>query len=84
MNKKLTVSWVADGPLPVWMGRGLAALGLAPGEEVTGARLRNLFGEWSRHPYVDRIEIGVSITCLSGGHPEAVSSATPRSEVRNA
>jgi hypothetical protein len=56
VTKKLTVLWVADGPLAVWMGRGLAALGLAPGEEVTWARLQNLFGEWSRHPYADRIE----------------------------
>ncbi|MFD9113418.1 relaxase domain-containing protein [Streptomyces bottropensis] len=27
------------------MGRGLAVLGLTPGEEVTEAQLRNLFGE---------------------------------------
>ncbi|MER5312263.1 MobF family relaxase [Streptomyces sp. NPDC002773] len=39
-----------------WMGRGLAALGLALGEEVTEAQLRNLFGERGRHPYADRIE----------------------------
>ncbi|WAE70664.1 relaxase domain-containing protein (plasmid) [Streptomyces cavourensis] len=39
-----------------WMGRGLAALGLAPGEEVTEAQLRNLFGERGRHPHADRIE----------------------------
>jgi conjugative relaxase-like TrwC/TraI family protein len=39
------------------MGRGLAALGLAPGEEVTEAQLRNLFGERSRHPYADLIEV---------------------------
>lgn len=38
------------------MGRGLAALGLAPGEEVTEAQLRNLFGERGRHLYEDRIE----------------------------
>ncbi|QLJ02838.1 relaxase domain-containing protein [Streptomyces sp. NEAU-sy36] len=38
------------------MGRGLAVLGLALGEEVTGAQLRNLFGERGRHPYADRIE----------------------------
>ncbi len=38
------------------MGRGLAALGLAPGEEVTEVQLRNLFGERGRHPYADRIE----------------------------
>ncbi len=39
-----------------WMGRGLAALGLGPGEEVTEAQVRNLFGERGRHPYADRIE----------------------------
>ncbi len=38
------------------VGRGLAALGLAPGEEVTEAQLRNLFGERGRHPDADRIE----------------------------
>ncbi|MDJ0384968.1 MobF family relaxase [Streptomyces sp. G-G2] len=39
-----------------WMGRGLAVLGLTPGEEVTESQLRNLFGERGRHPYADRIE----------------------------
>ncbi|MFD4130477.1 MobF family relaxase [Streptomyces globisporus] len=43
-------------PVGRWMGRGLGALGLAPGEEVTEAQLRNLFGERGRHPYADRIE----------------------------
>ncbi|MEU7190300.1 relaxase domain-containing protein [Streptomyces sp. NPDC045369] len=43
-------------PAGRWMGRGLAALGLAPGEEVTENQLRNLFGERGRHPYADRIE----------------------------
>ncbi|GAB2953664.1 hypothetical protein GCM10027028_64960 [Streptomyces sundarbansensis] len=46
----------AGVPVGRWMGRGLAALGLAPGEEVTEAHLRNLFGERGRHPYADRIE----------------------------
>ncbi|MFB7937872.1 MobF family relaxase [Streptomyces sp. NPDC056049] len=46
----------AGVPAGRWMGRGLAALGLAPGEEVTEAQLRNLFGERGRHPYADRIE----------------------------
>ncbi|WP_250306621.1 MobF family relaxase [Streptomyces sp. A 4/2] len=46
----------AGVPAGRWMGRGLAALGLAPGEEVTEAQLRNLFGEWGRHPDADRIE----------------------------
>ncbi|MET9077917.1 MobF family relaxase [Streptomyces sp. NPDC004232] len=46
----------AGVPAGRWMGRGLAVLGLAPGEEVTEQQLRNLFGEWGRHPYADRIE----------------------------
>ncbi|KAB2587798.1 MobF family relaxase [Streptomyces arboris] len=46
----------AGVPAGRWMGRGLAALGLALGEEVTEAQLRNLFGERGRHPYADRIE----------------------------
>ncbi|MET9483614.1 MobF family relaxase [Streptomyces sp. NPDC006638] len=46
----------AGVPAGRWIGRGLAALGLAPGEEVTEAQLRNLFGERGRHPYADRIE----------------------------
>ncbi|MFF2721360.1 MobF family relaxase [Streptomyces sp. NPDC058011] len=48
----------AGVPVGRWMGRGLGALGLAPGEEVTEAQLRNLFGERGRHPYADRIEAG--------------------------
>ncbi|MFG2600748.1 MobF family relaxase [Streptomyces sp. NPDC048462] len=46
----------AGVPAGRWMGRGLAVLGLAPGEEVTEAQLRNLFGARGRHPYADRIE----------------------------
>ncbi|MFF7724911.1 MobF family relaxase [Streptomyces luteogriseus] len=46
----------AGVPAGRWMGRGVAVLGLAPGEEVTEAQLRNLFGERGRHPYADRIE----------------------------
>ncbi|MEU5689918.1 MobF family relaxase [Streptomyces venezuelae] len=46
----------AGVPVGRWMGRGLGALGLAPGEEVTEEQLRNLFGERGRHPYADRIE----------------------------
>ncbi|MFF7497133.1 MULTISPECIES: relaxase domain-containing protein [Streptomyces] len=41
----------AGVPAGRWTGRGLAALGLATGEEVTEARLRTLFGERGRHPY---------------------------------
>ncbi|MFB7211036.1 MobF family relaxase [Streptomyces sp. NPDC056255] len=46
----------AGVPAGRWMGRGLAVLGLTPGEEVTEAQLRNLFGDRGRHPYADRIE----------------------------
>ncbi|MEU5200999.1 MobF family relaxase [Streptomyces scabiei] len=46
----------AGVPAGRWMGRGLAVLGLTPGEEVTEAQLRNLFGERGRHPYADQIE----------------------------
>ncbi|WP_208298754.1 MobF family relaxase [Streptomyces liangshanensis] len=57
----------AGVPAGRWTGRGLAVLGLAPGEEVTEAQLRNLFGERGRHPDADRIEAdllaqGVSLT----------------------
>ncbi|MEU0061629.1 MobF family relaxase [Streptomyces sp. NPDC006334] len=46
----------AGVPVGRWKGRGLAALGLTPGQEVTEAQLRNLFGERGRHPYADWIE----------------------------
>ncbi|MFF8939131.1 MobF family relaxase [Streptomyces paradoxus] len=46
----------AGVPAGRWMGRGLAVLGLTPGEEVTEQQLRNLFGERGRHPYADQIE----------------------------
>ncbi|MFZ3492382.1 relaxase domain-containing protein [Streptomyces sp. 5.8] len=46
----------AGVPAGRWMGRGLAVLGLAAGEEVTEQQLRNLFGERGRHPYADQIE----------------------------
>ncbi|MFD5341171.1 MobF family relaxase [Streptomyces hawaiiensis] len=46
----------AGVPAGRWMGRGLAVLGLTPGQEVTEQQLRNLFGERGRHPYADRIE----------------------------
>lgn len=39
----------AGVPAGRWMGRGLAALGLSAGEEVTEQQLRNLFGEQGRH-----------------------------------
>ncbi|MEU7436125.1 relaxase domain-containing protein [Streptomyces sioyaensis] len=45
----------AGVPAGRWMGRGLPALGLAAGDEVTEAQLRSLFGE-GRHPHADRIK----------------------------
>ncbi|WP_406483263.1 MobF family relaxase [Streptomyces platensis] len=45
----------AGVPAGRWMGRGLPALGLAAGAEVTEAPLRALFGE-GRHPHADRME----------------------------
>ncbi|MFJ2307561.1 MobF family relaxase [Streptomyces sp. NPDC087787] len=45
----------AGVPAGRWMGRGLAVLGLAAGDVVTEAQLRNLFGE-GRHPHADQIE----------------------------
>ncbi|MCL7496079.1 relaxase domain-containing protein [Streptomyces sp. MCA2] len=50
-----TVQEEAGVPAGRWMGRGLPALGLAAGAEVTEAQLRSLFGE-GRHPHADRIE----------------------------
>ncbi|MFB8406106.1 MobF family relaxase [Streptomyces sp. NPDC055912] len=41
-----------------WMGRGLAALGLTGGAEVSERQLELLFGE-GRHPDADRIERGL-------------------------
>lgn len=46
----------AGVPAGRWMGRGLTALGLAPGQEVTDQHLKNLFGERGRHPCADRLE----------------------------
>ncbi len=54
------------------MGRGLAALGLAPGEEVTEVQLRNLFGERGRHPDADRIEAD---RLAQGDSPKETSTA---------
>ena len=46
---------MAGLPPGVWMGRGLAALGLTAGETVTERQMELLFGE-GRHPDADRIE----------------------------
>ncbi|MFJ7416345.1 DUF6207 family protein [Streptomyces sp. NPDC098077] len=52
LMEELQQLWATSGPvfrLGVGWGRGLAVLGLAPGEEVAEAQLRNLFGERCRH-----------------------------------
>ncbi|MFJ7170190.1 relaxase domain-containing protein [Streptomyces globosus] len=46
----------AGVPVGRWIGRGFAALGLARGEAVTEAQMRNLLSEPGSHPYADRIE----------------------------
>ncbi|MFI9080936.1 MobF family relaxase [Streptomyces sioyaensis] len=58
----------AGVPAGRWMGRGLPALGLAAGDEVTEAQLRSLFGE-GRHPHADRIEV----ERLATGEPPAAA-----------
>lgn len=44
----------AGVPAGRWMGRGLPAVGLALGQEVTETQRRPLFGE-GRHPDADRL-----------------------------
>ncbi|MFJ1930439.1 MULTISPECIES: MobF family relaxase [unclassified Streptomyces] len=46
---------MAGLPPGVWMGRGLAALGLTAGQEVAERQMELVFGE-GRHPDADRIE----------------------------
>ncbi|MFD7409485.1 MobF family relaxase [Streptomyces sp. NPDC059866] len=62
-----------DAGVPVgrWMGRGLPALGLAPGQEVTEAQLRSLFGE-CRHPDANRL---VAVQLAAGKKPAAARRA---------
>ncbi|MBB5916784.1 conjugative relaxase-like TrwC/TraI family protein [Nocardia transvalensis] len=49
-----------------WHGSGLAALGIEPGEEVTEAQMRALFGE-GRHPNADHIEAAVIDAEIAAG-----------------
>ncbi|MFF5147836.1 MobF family relaxase [Streptomyces sp. NPDC013157] len=62
----------AGVPVGRWMGRGLAALGLAAGGVVTEAQLRNLFGERGRHPHADLIEADL---LAAGKSPKAAWKA---------
>lgn len=61
----------AGVPAGRWMGRGLAALGLAVGQEVTEAQLRSLFGE-GRHPDAERL---VADQLAAGKTPAAARRA---------
>lgn len=62
-----------DAGVPVgrWMGRGLSAVGLALGREVTEAQLRSLYGE-GRHPDADRL---VADQLAAGKKPAAARRA---------
>lgn len=55
-----------------WWGRGLAALGLAAGQTVTGRQMELVFGQ-GRHPDADRIEREL---LDDGADPEASRLAT--------
>ncbi|MGW1109264.1 relaxase domain-containing protein [Streptomyces sp. NPDC002540] len=55
-----------------WLGRGLRALGLTEGAEVSEPQLELMFGE-GRHPDADRIERGL---LDDGADPETARLAT--------
>ncbi|WP_406117342.1 hypothetical protein [Streptomyces virginiae] len=57
----------AGVPVGRWMGRGLAVLGLAPGEEVADAQLRNLFSA-----------SGADTRTRTGSRPTGSPRAPPR------
>ncbi|MFJ1839438.1 MULTISPECIES: MobF family relaxase [unclassified Streptomyces] len=59
-------------PPGVWMGRGLVALGLAAGQEVSERQMELVFGE-GRHPDADRIEREL---LDDGADPETARLAT--------
>ncbi|MGW1819282.1 MobF family relaxase [Streptomyces sp. NPDC002125] len=59
-------------PPGVWMGRGLAALGLAAGQTVTERQMELVFGQL-RHPDADRIEREL---LDDGADPETARLAT--------
>ncbi|WP_406514539.1 relaxase domain-containing protein (plasmid) [Streptomyces sp. NBC_00161] len=62
----------AGVPAGRWMGRGLGALGLVAGEEVTEEQLRNLFGEGGRHPDAERL---VADRLAAGDSPKVARRA---------
>lgn len=62
----------AGVPAGRWMGRGLGALGLVAGEEVTEEQLRNLFGEGGRHPDAERL---VAERLAAGDSPKVARRA---------
>ena len=55
-----------------WLGAGLSALGLSPGELVTEEQMRSLFGE-GRHPNSAAIEAAV---LAEGAKPQDAEAAT--------
>ncbi|MFJ4745633.1 MobF family relaxase [Streptomyces sp. NPDC088775] len=59
-------------PPGVWMGRGLVALGLAAGQEVSERQMELVFGQ-GRHPDADRIEREL---LDDGADPETARLAT--------
>ncbi|MFG2630007.1 MobF family relaxase [Streptomyces sp. NPDC048473] len=63
---------MAGLPPGVWMGRGLAALGLTAGGEVTERQMELVFGQ-GRHPDADRIEREL---LDDGADPETARLAT--------
>ncbi|MYY03202.1 MULTISPECIES: MobF family relaxase, partial [unclassified Streptomyces] len=63
---------MAGLPPGVWMGRGVAALGLASGQEVTERQMELVFGQ-GRHPDADRIEREL---LDDGADPETARLAT--------
>ncbi|MFJ1717107.1 MobF family relaxase [Streptomyces sp. NPDC088260] len=63
---------MAGLPPGVWMGRGLVALGLAAGQEVSERQMELVFGQ-GRHPDADRIEREL---LDDGADPETARLAT--------
>lgn len=63
---------MAGLPPGVWMGRGLAALGLTAGQTVTERQMELVFGQ-GRHPDADRIEREL---LDDGADPETARLAT--------
>ncbi|WP_433679951.1 MobF family relaxase [Nocardia sp. CA-119907] len=77
--------YTAHGEAPGrWHGKGLAALGLQPGEEVTEEQMKSLFG-LGRHPNADAIEDAVydEQIRLGAKHKDAAQAADRASRLGN-